>query len=42
MLRGVHRYPVARSGYIVVTRSHLEQDCNLRLRRRLESFVDPD
>ncbi len=41
VLRGVHRYPVARSGYIVITRSYLEQDCSLRLRHRLESFIDP-
>ena len=40
-LRGVHRYPVARSGYIVVTREHLESDCGLRLHERLSSFTDP-
>lgn len=40
-LRGVHRYPVARSGYIVVTREHLQGDCQMRLRERLNSFTDP-
>ncbi len=40
-LRGVHRYPVARSGYIVSTREHLQGDCGLRLRERLASFTDP-
>ena len=40
-LRGVHRYPVARSGYIVVTREHLQGDCGLRLYERLSSFTDP-
>lgn len=40
-LRGVHRYPVARSGYIVVTREYLQSDCKLRLRERLNSFADP-
>ena len=40
-LRGVHRYPVARSGYIVVTREHLQGDCQLRLHDRLSSFNDP-
>ncbi|HEX8708364.1 MAG TPA: N-glycosylase/DNA lyase [Pyrinomonadaceae bacterium] len=40
-LTGVHRYPVSRTGYIVVTRDYLRQDCALRLRERLESFTDP-
>lgn len=40
-LSGVHRYPRARSGYIVVTRDFLRRDCRLRLRERLESFSDP-
>lgn len=40
-LTGRHRYPVARSGYIVVTREHLRRDCGLRLRERLEAFDDP-
>lgn len=36
-----HRYPNSRSGYIVVTREFLEDDCGMRLRERLESFADP-
>ncbi|MBV9209091.1 MAG: N-glycosylase/DNA lyase [Acidobacteria bacterium] len=36
-----HRYPVARSGYIVVTREYLQSDCGMRLRERLESFSEP-
>ena len=36
-----HRYPVARSGYIVVTRDYLEAEFGMRLRERLESFADP-
>jgi N-glycosylase/DNA lyase len=36
-----HRYPVARPGYIVVTRSYLREDCGMRLRERLEAFTDP-
>ena len=40
-LSGVHRYPRARSGYVVVTRDFLRRDCRLRLRERLESFPDP-
>lgn len=40
-LRSKHRYPNSRSGYIVVTRAHLEADCRMRLRERLESFSDP-
>src|SRR5947209_13571433 len=41
MLTGVHRYPRARSGYIVTTRDYLRADCGLRLRARLEGFYDP-
>jgi N-glycosylase/DNA lyase len=37
-LSGAHRYPVARSGYIIHTRDYLRRECNLRLRERLESF----
>ena len=37
-LMGAHRYPRARSGYVVVTREFLKQDCGLRLRERLDSF----
>lgn len=40
-LTGRHRYPRARSGYIVVTREHLQRDCEMRLRKRLDSFSDP-
>ncbi len=40
-LTGVHRYPAARPGYIVVTRDYLREDCRMRLRERLESFHDP-
>jgi N-glycosylase/DNA lyase len=40
-LQSKHRYPNSRSGYIVVTREYLEADCQLRLRERLENFVDP-
>jgi N-glycosylase/DNA lyase len=39
-LQGVHRYPAARPGYIVVTREYLHEDCGMRLRERLESFDD--
>ncbi len=40
-LTGAHRYPRARSGYIVVTRDYLTQDCGMRLRERLAGFDDP-
>jgi N-glycosylase/DNA lyase len=40
-LQSRHRYPNSRSGYIVVTREFLEDDCGMRLRERLESFQDP-
>jgi N-glycosylase/DNA lyase len=40
VLSGVHRYPNARSGYIVVTREFLEEDCRMRLRERLSGFRD--
>jgi N-glycosylase/DNA lyase len=36
-----HRYPNARSGYIVVTREYLQADCRMRLGDRLEGFDDP-
>jgi N-glycosylase/DNA lyase len=36
-----HRYPNSRSGYIVVTRDYLREDCGMRLRERLENFDDP-
>ncbi len=37
-LSGVHRYPKARSNYIIHTRDYLQRECGLRLRERLESF----
>src|SRR5262245_30796407 len=40
LLLGAHRYPRARSGYVVHTRSYLKKDCGLRLRERLDSFGD--
>ena len=38
---GAHRFPVARPGYIVITRTYLREHCGLKLRRQLESFSDP-
>lgn len=40
LLVGAHRYPRARSGYIVHTRNYLKRDCGLRLREKLSSFGD--
>lgn len=37
-LSGVHRYPNARARYVVASREFLREDCNLRLRNKLESF----
>jgi len=39
-LRGKHRYPNARAGYIVASREFLQEHCDLRLREKLESFGD--
>ncbi|MGI8494242.1 MAG: N-glycosylase/DNA lyase [Pyrinomonadaceae bacterium] len=39
-LSGVHRYPFARSGYIVASREFLREHCDMRLREKLESFTD--
>ena len=39
-LTGVHRYPNARSRYIVASRDHLTEHCGLRLREKLSSFSD--
>jgi len=39
-LVGVHRYPRARSRYIVESREFLIADCGLRLRGRLAGFDD--
>ncbi len=38
---GAHRFPVARPGYIVVTRKYLNEYCGMGLRRKLRSFSDP-
>ena len=40
LLVGAHRYPRARSGYIVVTRGYLQRECGLRLHEKLASFGD--
>jgi N-glycosylase/DNA lyase len=37
-LVGRHRYPRARSGYIVASRDFLQEHCGMRLREKLESF----
>ncbi len=37
-LRGRHRYPNARAGYIVASRGFLREHCGLRLREKLNSF----
>ena len=38
---GAHRFPVARPGYVVVTRNYLREHCGMRLRDLLLSFADP-
>jgi N-glycosylase/DNA lyase len=38
---GAHRFPVERPGYIVVTRSYLQEHCDMALRQKLQSFSDP-
>jgi N-glycosylase/DNA lyase len=38
---GAHRFPVERPGYIVITRSYLQEHCDMALRRKLQSFADP-
>ena len=40
-LSGVHRYPNARSAYIVHSRNFLREAFDLRIRAHLESFSDP-
>lgn len=40
-LVGRHRYPRARSGYIVASRDFLQEHCDLKLRKKLESFENP-
>ena len=37
-LRGKHRYPNARAGYIVASREFLQNHCEMRLREKLQSF----
>jgi len=37
-LRGKHRYPNARAGYIVASRDFLQEHCGLRLRETLQNF----
>lgn len=37
-LKGVHRYPNARAGYITASREFLQQHCDLRLREKLSGF----
>ena len=37
-LVGRHRYPRARSGYIVASRSFLQEHCGLKLRKKLSGF----
>lgn len=39
-LVGKHRYPRARSGYIVASRDFLQEHCGMRLREKLNSFDD--
>ena len=38
LLTGVHRYPNARSKYIVASRDFLREDCDLKLRSKLQGF----
>ena len=38
---GAHRFPIARPGYVVVTRDYLSERCGMRLRELLLSFEDP-
>lgn len=39
-LVGRHRYPRARSGYIVASRDFLQEHCELKLREKLDGFDD--
>jgi N-glycosylase/DNA lyase len=39
-LVGRHRYPRARAGYITASREFLQNDCQMKLRDKLESFTD--
>jgi N-glycosylase/DNA lyase len=38
---GAHRFPNARPGYVVVTRTYLRQYCDMQLRKSLLSFSNP-
>ena len=38
---GAHRFPLARPGYVVVTRDYLRERCGMRLREQLLSFDNP-
>lgn len=38
LLVGTHRFPRARSGYIIHTRTFLQRECGLRLSEKLDSF----
>ena len=40
-LTGVHRYPNARSRYVVESRDFLRKHCGMKLRKKLESFDCP-
>jgi N-glycosylase/DNA lyase len=40
VLSGVHRFPFARSRYIVESRAFLEEHCSMRIREKLLSFGD--
>lgn len=40
LLVGAHRYPRARSGYIIHTRNYLNRECGMRLSEKLASFGD--
>lgn len=39
-LSGVHRYPFARSKYIIASRSFLQEYCRMKIADKLESFHD--
>lgn len=41
-LSGRHRYPNARSRYIVASRDFLTEHCGMRLRKKLKSFACPN
>lgn len=42
LLIGAHRYPRARSGYVVHTRNYLKRECGLRIREKLAQFGGDD